>query len=145
MIPFACNFVFSLWENKMFAAPFLIFWIRPTVNSWTPFMLKVANSVVIFWLTLPPAAFLLMPTECYRSISVFSSTFWPFPLRTLRITKSITGRQPSCWGYCSGLGGPSSLGCRLLRRWRFGFRVASPPAWHLHRCSGRWTAWRALC
>lgn len=145
MIPFACNFAFSLWEKKYLQLRFSFWiWFTSTVNLWTLHTLKEAKSMVIFWLALPPSMILLMPSECYLSFLCFFFLSLS-SLDPSEVEVGVTGRRPSCWGYCSGQGGPSSSGCRLLHRWRCGYRAASPPAWHRHQCYGRWTAWHARC
>ncbi len=145
MIPFACNFAFSLWGKKIFAAPFLILDMiyiksKPVNTAHSERGQKHGDLLT----NSSPSMILLMPSECYISFLCFFFLSLS-SLDPSEVEVGVTGRRPSCWGYCSGQGGPSSSGYRLLHRWRCGYRASSPPAWHRHRCCGRWTAWRARC
>lgn len=144
MIPFACNFCFQPLGKKIFAAPFLILDMiymkcKPMNTARCGRGQKHGDLLT----NSSPSLTLLMPSECYKLYVFFLSVSFLFGPSEAEV--GVTGCRPSCWGCCSGRGGPSSSGCRLLRRWRCGCRDASPPAWRRHRCCGRWTAWRVRC
>ncbi len=87
MIPFACNFAFSLWKKKIFAAPFLILDMiyidcKPKNTAHSERGQKqgdlLANS--------SPSVTLIMPSECYISL------VWFF-------FRSLSSLDPQKWDY----------------------------------------------